>query len=53
MTETQIVGVALGKMHELGAERESYPLWVLTGEGSNQAISRPRNKKIEKGSKTS
>ena len=39
-------------MHELGAERESYPLWVLTGDGSNQAISRPRHKKIEKGDLT-
>nr|MCR5264180.1 Xaa-Pro peptidase family protein [Clostridiales bacterium] len=48
MTETQVVGLALGKMHELGAERESYPLWVLTGDGSDQAISRPRHKAIEK-----
>ena len=52
MTEQQVVGLALGKMHELGAERESYPLWVLTGKGSNQAISRPRNKVIEKGDLT-
>ena len=52
MTEQQVVGLALGKMHELGAERESYPLWVLTGKGSNQAISRPRNKTIEKGDMT-
>lgn len=47
MTEQQVVGLALGKMHELGAERESYPPWVLTGKGSNQAISRPRNKQIQ------
>lgn len=52
MTEQQVVGLALGKMHELGAERESYPLWVLTGQGSNQAISRPRNKAIENGDMT-
>ena len=52
MTEQQVVGLALGKMHELGAERESYPPWVLTGKGSNQAISRPRNKAIEKGDMT-
>ena len=52
MTETQVVGLALGKMHELGAERESYPLWVLTGDGSDQAISRPRHKAIEKGDMT-
>ncbi len=49
MTERQVVGLALGKMHELGAERESYPLWVLTGDGSDQAISRPRNKVIKDG----
>ena len=52
MTETQVVGLALGKMHELGAERESYPLWVLTGDGSDQAISRPRQKVIQKGDMT-
>lgn len=52
MTEQQVAGLALGKMHELGAERESYPLWVLTGKGSNQAISRPRNKAIQKGDMT-
>ena len=52
MTEQQVAGLALGKMHELGAERESYPLWVLTGKGSNQAISRPRNKKIKEGDMT-
>lgn len=52
MTEQQVVGLALGKMHELGAERESYPPWVLTGAGSDQAISRPRNKEIQKGDLT-
>ncbi len=52
MTETQVAGLALGKMHELGAERESYPLWVLTGKGSNQAISRPRQKIIQPGDMT-
>ena len=52
MTEQQVAGLALGKMHELGAERESYPVWVLTGKGSDQAISRPRNKRIEKGDMT-
>jgi len=52
MTESQVVGLALGKMHELGAERESYPLWVLTGTGSDQAISRPRHKVIQPGDMT-
>lgn len=52
MTESQVVGLALGKMHELGAERESYPMWVLTGDGSNQAISRARHKVISAGDLT-
>lgn len=52
MTECQVAGLALGKMHELGAERESYPLWTLTGKGSNQAISRPRQKIIKPGDMT-
>ncbi len=52
MTEQQVAGLALGKMHELGAERESYPVWVLTGKGSNQAISRPRRKQIQEGDMT-
>jgi Xaa-Pro aminopeptidase len=49
MTEAQIVGIALGRMHELGAERESYPFWVLAGEGGNQAISRARHKELKAG----
>ncbi len=52
MTECQVAGMALGKMHELGAERESYPVWVLTGDGSHQAISRPRHKVIQPGDMT-
>lgn len=52
MTEIQVIGIALGKMHELGAERESYPMWALTGKGSNQAISRPRHKVIKEGDMT-
>jgi len=52
MTEQQVVGLALGEMHRLGAERESYPLWALTGKGGDQAISRPRAKAIEKGDLT-
>ena len=52
LTERQVVGLALGKMHELGAERESYPLWVLTGDGYDQAISRTRDKVIQPGDLT-
>ncbi len=47
MTEAQVRGLALSKMHELGAENEAYPMWVLAGEGGNQAISRARHKVIE------
>jgi Xaa-Pro aminopeptidase len=47
MTELQVRGLALSKMHELGAENEAYPMWVLAGKGGNQAISRARHKKIE------
>lgn len=49
MTEAQVTGLALGKMLELGAERESYPFWVLAGEGGNQAISRARQKTLRPG----
>ena len=48
MTELEVRGLALGRMHELGAENESYPTWVLAGLGGNQAISRARHKIIEK-----
>ncbi|MCE5187662.1 MAG: Xaa-Pro peptidase family protein [Eubacteriales bacterium] len=46
MTESQVRGLALGRMHQLGAENEAYPTWVLAGEGGNQAISRARQKAI-------
>jgi Xaa-Pro aminopeptidase len=46
MTELQVRGLALARMHELGAENESYPMWMLAGKGGNQAISRARQKTI-------
>lgn len=46
MTELQVRGLALSRMHELGAENEAYPTWVLAGKGGNQAISRARHKVI-------
>lgn len=49
MTELQVRGLAASKMYELGAEGEAYPMWVLAGQGSNQAISRARNKVIQPG----
>lgn len=49
MTENQVKGIALAAIHEQGGEGEAYPFWILTGSGSNQAISRCRNKTIEPG----
>lgn len=48
MTELQVRGLASAAIFENGAENESYPIWVLAGKGSNQAISRARQKIIEK-----
>lgn len=49
MTENQLKGVAMAAIFEQGGEAEAYPFWILTGKDSNQAISRCRNKVIEKG----
>jgi len=46
MTETQVRGIALAAMYDAGAEAEAYPMWTLSGEGSEQAISRPRHKPL-------
>ena len=48
MTELQVRGIACESMYRNGAENEAYPMWMLTGKGSNQAISRARQKVIEK-----
>lgn len=49
MTELNIKGLALSKMHELGAEGEAYPMWILSGPGSNFAIGRARQKAVLQG----
>ena len=49
MTENQVKGIALSKIFSEGGEGEAYPFWILTGEGSNQAISRCRNRVIRQG----
>lgn len=49
MTENQVKGIAMSVIYEEGGEGEAYPFWILTGKGSNQAISRCRNKVIEEG----
>ncbi len=48
MTELQVRGLASAAMYEYGAENEAYPMWMLAGAGGNQAISRARQKVIEK-----
>jgi Xaa-Pro aminopeptidase len=49
MTENEVKGIALRAIYEKGAESEGYPFWILTGEGSNKAIGKCRNKVIQKG----
>lgn len=49
MTENQLKGIAMSVIYKEGGEGEAYPFWILTGKNSNQAISRCRNKVIEKG----
>lgn len=48
MTEQQVCGYAMEAIFANGGELEAYPFWALAGKGSNQAISRPRSKVIEK-----
>ncbi len=48
MTEQQVCGLAMEAIFANGGEMEAYPIWVLAGKGSNQAISRPRSKVIQK-----
>ncbi len=49
MTELQVRGLGVQKIYELGGENEAYPMWVLSGNGGDQAISRARQKVIQKG----
>ncbi|MDY3249872.1 MAG: Xaa-Pro peptidase family protein [Candidatus Choladocola sp.] len=49
MTENQLKGIAMSVIYQEGGEGEAYPFWILTGKNSNQAISRCRNKTIQKG----
>lgn len=48
MTELQVRGIACDAIYRHGAENEAYPMWILAGEGSDQAISRARQKVIGK-----
>lgn len=49
MTENQVKGLAMSTIFSEGAEGEAYPFWILTGKGTNQAISRCRGKEIKDG----
>ena len=48
MTEQQVCGYAMEAIYANGGEMEAYPFWTLAGQGSDQAISRPRSKVIQK-----
>lgn len=48
MTEAQIVGIAIAAMMDKGAEATAYPVWCCSGPNSNQAISRPTHRQIQK-----
>jgi Xaa-Pro aminopeptidase len=49
MTELQVVGIAQQALYENGAEYEAHPIYLFCGESTNNAISRPRYRPIEKG----
>lgn len=49
MTENQIKGLAMAEIYAQGGEGEAYPFWIITGKGTNQAISRCRNKVVKEG----
>jgi Xaa-Pro aminopeptidase len=49
MTEVQVVGELQRLIREFGAESEAYPFWCISGENTNQAISRPTHRVLKKG----
>lgn len=49
MTELQVVGIAQEALYQNGAEYEAHALYLFCGESTNNAISRPRYRPIEKG----
>ena len=48
-TEAQLCGIATAAMLANGAEATGYPIWCCSGPNSNQAISRPTHRKVQKG----
>jgi len=49
MTETALCGIAVEAMLAEGAEAVGYPIWCCSGPNSNQAISRPSLRPVERG----
>jgi len=49
MTELQVVGIAQEAIYSKGAEYEGYPVYLFAGKSTNNAISRPTRRKINKG----
>ena len=49
MTETALCGIAIEAMLAEGAESVGYPIWCCSGPNSNQAISRPSLRPVERG----
>lgn len=49
MTELQVVGIAQKAIYEHGGEYEAHALYLFGGRNTNNAISRPRYNRIEKG----
>jgi len=49
MTEAELCGIATAAMASAGAEANGYPIWCCSGPNSNQAISRPTLRKVQRG----
>lgn len=48
MTEIQLAGIAAAAMLAGGAEATGYPIWCCSGPNSNQAISRPTHRAVQR-----
>ncbi|NPV54695.1 MAG: aminopeptidase P family protein [Firmicutes bacterium] len=48
MTEIEVTSIAREAMMQAGAETEGFPMWCISGPNTNQAISRPTYRKIQK-----
>ena len=49
MTEAELCGIATAAMLAAGAEATGYPVWCCSGPNSDQAISRPSLRKVQRG----